>query len=76
MGSATANRTLVGIQDVVGFFVNGRFTQMRLEEKTTVAEAVRRTRDAPRLRTDVLHRCHRAKGTTPRTNFTWQSADG
>lgn len=49
VGSATANRTLAGTRDVVGFFVNGRFTRMRLEQKTTVAEVVRHTRDAWRL---------------------------
>ncbi|WP_372412723.1 condensation domain-containing protein [Streptomyces luteireticuli] len=46
VGSATANRTLPGLEEVVGFFVNGRFTRSRLDEATSAFELVEQVRAA------------------------------
>ncbi|MFJ4741170.1 condensation domain-containing protein [Streptomyces sp. NPDC088775] len=45
IASATASRTVPGVEDVVGFFVNGRFTRARLTPGT-VADVVDRVRDS------------------------------
>ena len=38
IGSATANRALPGTDEVIGFFVNGRLTRVRLAPSVTLAE--------------------------------------
>ncbi|WP_326742743.1 condensation domain-containing protein [Streptomyces sp. NBC_01768] len=43
IASATASRTVPGVEDVVGFFVNGRFTRARVTAGT-VADVVDRVR--------------------------------
>lgn len=46
VGTATANRHVPGTRDIVGYFVNGRFTRTNVPRRATVADAAIRVRDA------------------------------
>jgi hypothetical protein len=46
VGSATANRTVPGTDQTVGFFVNGRFTRTEPARHATLADLITAVRDA------------------------------
>jgi hypothetical protein len=57
VGSATANRTLAGTEDMVGYFVNGRFTRTCVPAQASVADIVTQVR-AGWLQADVHQELH------------------
>lgn len=49
IGSATANRTMPGTFDMIGFLVNGRFTRVRVDTAGTLTELMVQVRDSWRI---------------------------
>jgi hypothetical protein len=60
IGSATANRTLPGTDEVIGFFVNGRLTRVRLAPSVTLAELTGQVGESWRA-TDAHDQAHLEK---------------